>query len=125
MRSTHIVLAEFEKRILAEMGLETKFNIQEITMLLFLIQAGRRSLVGRVIVPSTKPILFFTESPMVIAPRDVILLSQLFRDKYQVRIIVVMKEIRIQISLVMIERGLGRGIILIRIGIFLVFPRGV
>lgn len=67
MRSTQIVLAESENKILAEMGLETEFSIQEITMLLFLIQAGRRSPVGRVMVPSMKAILFFTERPMVIA----------------------------------------------------------
>ena len=53
--------------MLVEMGLETKFNVQETTMLLFMIQAGRRSPVGHVIVPSKKSILFFTRCPMVIA----------------------------------------------------------
>lgn len=54
-------------KMLAEMGLDTESSIQEMTILLFLTQAGKRSLVGRVMDPSMNPILFFTERLMIIA----------------------------------------------------------
>ncbi|TYK28979.1 nicotinate-nucleotide pyrophosphorylase [Cucumis melo var. makuwa] len=47
LRSSQILLVESTRRILAEIGLDTEFKTQEMTMLLFLIHEGRRSSFGR------------------------------------------------------------------------------
>lgn len=56
-----MLLAESTKKILAEIGLETKFKILDMTML-FLIHEGRSSLIQEK-VPSIKA-LFFIDSPI-------------------------------------------------------------
>lgn len=61
-----MVLAKSTNKMLAEMGLDTEFSIQKMTILLFLTQAERRSPVGRLMDPSMNLILFFIERSMII-----------------------------------------------------------